>query len=75
MLTCKCAACKERHEGCHADCKDYADYKARLKEINDKRREAQMIDGTEMNLRKQMRKSKATGKRTLHKKGDMRWTE
>lgn len=29
---CKCKGCTKREVGCHANCADYADYKAKLEE-------------------------------------------
>lgn len=31
-IECKCKGCTKRKAGCHAKCKDYADYKKRLTE-------------------------------------------
>ena len=33
-----CNECKKRYLGCHAECEDYAEFKAKMAEINEKRR-------------------------------------
>ena len=33
-----CKGCERREIGCHAKCKDYAEFKAELKKLNEKRK-------------------------------------
>lgn len=38
-MICKCKSCKKRYVGCHSNCKDYAEFRRGLDEINKKIKE------------------------------------
>lgn len=40
-----CQKCKDRHQGCHAECEDYKEYREKIEEDNARKRDENMVDG------------------------------
>lgn len=44
ISSCSCKGCKDRHIGCHGDCKKYAEFRRKTEKANKLMREQKKLD-------------------------------